>query len=87
MHDVIPLSLPFWSAGERGSNSCDVLPSSHIVAGLAAALRAGAFTADAVALEARKAAEADDLAVSARGPVPLPEPSRRQGAAVTFLSD
>ncbi|MGI5171456.1 IS21 family transposase [Spirillospora sp. CA-253888] len=31
----------------------------HIVAGLAAALHAGALTADAVALEARKAAEAD----------------------------
>ncbi|WP_131736469.1 IS21 family transposase [Actinomadura roseirufa] len=32
----------------------------HIVAGIATALRAGALTADAVALEARKAAEADD---------------------------
>jgi hypothetical protein len=32
----------------------------HVVAGLAAALRAGALTADAVALEARKAADADD---------------------------
>jgi hypothetical protein len=31
----------------------------HLVAGLAAALRAGALTADAVALEARKAAETD----------------------------
>lgn len=31
----------------------------HLVAGLAVALRAGALTADAVALEARKAAEAD----------------------------
>jgi transposase len=31
----------------------------HVVAGLAAALRAGALTADAVALEARKAAEGD----------------------------
>jgi hypothetical protein len=31
----------------------------HVVAGLAAALRAGALTADAVALEARKAADAD----------------------------
>jgi len=31
----------------------------HLVAGLAAALSAGALTADAVALEARKAAEAD----------------------------
>jgi transposase len=32
----------------------------HLVAGLATALRAGALTADAVALEARKAAQADD---------------------------
>nr|WP_261565779.1 hypothetical protein [Frankia gtarii] len=35
------------------------LPAEHLVAGLAAALRAGALTVDAVALEARKAAEAD----------------------------
>ncbi|MFC4035998.1 hypothetical protein ACFO3J_31730 [Streptomyces polygonati] len=35
------------------------LPHEHVVAGLAAALRAGAMTADAVALEARKAAQAD----------------------------
>jgi transposase len=32
----------------------------HVVAGLAAALQAGALTADAVALEARKAADTDD---------------------------
>ncbi|MGA5253413.1 hypothetical protein ACPCIX_26200 [Streptomyces pseudogriseolus] len=31
----------------------------HVVAGLAEALRAGAMTADAVALEARKAAQAE----------------------------
>lgn len=35
------------------------LPHEQVVAGLAAALRAGALTADAVALEARKAAQAD----------------------------
>jgi Mu transposase, C-terminal domain len=35
------------------------LRHGHLVAGLAAALRAGALTADAVALEARKAADAD----------------------------
>ncbi|MCA1221105.1 hypothetical protein [Streptomyces sp. 8L] len=35
------------------------LPHEHIVAGLAAALRAGAMTADAVALETRKAAQAE----------------------------
>ncbi|MFI7149735.1 hypothetical protein ACIBO2_32845 [Nonomuraea sp. NPDC050022] len=34
----------------------------HIVAGIAAALQAGALTADAVALEARKAAETEDAA-------------------------
>ncbi len=36
------------------------LPHEHIVAGLAAALRGGALTADAVALEARKAAQAEN---------------------------
>ena len=36
------------------------LPHEHVVAGLATALRAGALTADAVALEARKAAQAED---------------------------
>ena len=36
------------------------LPHEHLVAGLASALRAGALTADAVALEARKAAETED---------------------------
>ncbi|MFC7986723.1 hypothetical protein [Streptomyces sp. NPDC057336] len=35
------------------------MPHEHVVAGLAAALRAGAMTADAVALEARKAAHAE----------------------------
>lgn len=34
------------------------MPHDQVVAGLEAALRAGALTADAVALEARKAAEA-----------------------------
>jgi hypothetical protein len=51
----------------------------HLVTGLAAALRAGALTPGAVALEARKAAEAD----SASEAVPeQPEPSR-----VTFLTE
>jgi len=36
------------------------LAHDHVVAGLAAALRAGALTADAVALEARKAADLED---------------------------
>lgn len=38
------------------------MDGDHVVAGLAAALRVGALTADAVALEARKAADADDPA-------------------------
>lgn len=36
----------------------------HVVTGLAAALRAGALTPDAVALEARKAADAEDSMVT-----------------------
>ncbi|MDQ1006033.1 hypothetical protein QFZ82_000518 [Streptomyces sp. V4I23] len=36
------------------------LAHEHVVAGLATALRAGALTADAVALEARKAAQTED---------------------------
>jgi hypothetical protein len=36
------------------------MPHDHVVAGLATAVRAGALTADAVALEARKFAEGDD---------------------------
>ncbi|MFD5752268.1 hypothetical protein [Streptomyces sp. NPDC127033] len=36
------------------------LPQEHLVTGLAAALKTGALTADAVALEARKAAEDDN---------------------------
>jgi hypothetical protein len=36
------------------------MPHEHVVAGLAAALRAGALTADAVSLQARKFAETDD---------------------------
>ncbi|MFF6937715.1 IS21 family transposase [Streptomyces sp. NPDC008312] len=60
------------------------LAHEHVVAGLATALRAGALTADAVALEARKAAQAEDeptFNVSAPG---LPgEPS----ATVTSLHE
>ncbi|GAA4242915.1 IS21 family transposase [Actinomadura meridiana] len=55
----------------------------HVVAGIAAALRAGALTADAVALEARKAAEADDSA-----DVPGPEPAMpAKAATVTSLTE
>jgi transposase len=55
------------------------LTHEHLVAGLATALRAGALTADAVALEARKAAEADDVDE-------LPVPARSDRATVTFLT-
>jgi hypothetical protein len=58
----------------------------HIVAGLAAAQRAGALTADAVALEARKAADADGPAASAAAGDPLPESVRTQQATVTDLA-
>ncbi|WMD06357.1 hypothetical protein Q7C01_19030 [Streptomyces sp. FXY-T5] len=58
----------------------------HIVAGLATALRAGAFTADAVALEARKTAEADELPPSPDRES-LPERSRSARAKVAFLAD
>ncbi|MGP3769654.1 IS21 family transposase [Streptomyces sp. SDT5-1] len=49
----------------------------HLVAGLASALRAGAMTSDAVALEARKAAETDDRgAVSSPLKPSGPRPAR-----------
>ncbi|MEV5979703.1 IS21 family transposase [Streptomyces sp. NPDC052114] len=58
----------------------------QVVAGLAAAYRAGALTADAVALEARKVAESDSE------PVPTRATSTRakadgDSASVTFLAD
>ena len=40
------------------------LRSEQVVAGIQAALQAGAFTADAVALEARKAADTDPSSVA-----------------------
>jgi len=47
----------------------------HVVAGIAAALRAGAMTADAVAMEARRAADADQPgAVTAPGEILPPSP-------------
>ncbi|MDA5286327.1 hypothetical protein [Streptomyces sp. Isolate_45] len=52
------------------------LPHEHLVAGLAMALRAGALTADAVALEARKIAQAEDEPAGAPG-----------SATVTFLHE
>ncbi|WP_435283015.1 IS21 family transposase [Streptomyces koelreuteriae] len=61
----------------------------HVVAGLAAAFRAGALTADAVALEARKVADGDNAPTSTD-----PAPGRpaapaaaEEHASVTFLSD
>lgn len=49
------------------------MPHEHVVAGLATAVRAGALTADAVALEARKFAENDDRPpASSPGPRALP---------------
>ncbi|MGA5764023.1 IS21 family transposase [Nonomuraea bangladeshensis] len=58
----------------------------HIVTGIVTAIRAGALTADAVALEARKAADSDSSTntstepVTASGSVPT-------GATVTFLTE
>lgn len=47
----------------------------HVVAGIAAALRAGAMTADVVAMEARKAADADTPVTAAqRDEIPQPSP-------------
>lgn len=48
------------------------MPHEHVVAGLATAVRAGALTADAVALEARKAAEGDDRRPAADEPLRQP---------------
>ncbi|MER6775316.1 IS21 family transposase, partial [Streptomyces bacillaris] len=62
------------------------LAHEHIVAGLATALRAGALTADAVALEARKAAQAEDEPTAPD--IPAPRPATGPGAAtVTFLHE
>ncbi|MFE5096283.1 hypothetical protein ACFRCI_39655 [Streptomyces sp. NPDC056638] len=62
------------------------LAHEHIVAGLATALRAGALTADAVALEARKVAQAEDDPTAAE--VPAPRSAAGLGAAtVTFLHE
>ena len=46
----------------------------HVVAGIAAALRAGAMTADVVAMEARKAADASPPGAAAQ-PEEIPRPS------------
>ncbi|MFH9677389.1 hypothetical protein ACH4L5_34685 [Streptomyces sp. NPDC017405] len=61
------------------------LAHEHIVAGLATALRAGALTADAVALEARKAAQAEEEPAAAE--VQTQRPTAGPGASVTFLHE
>jgi len=62
------------------------MPHEHVVAGIATALRAGAMTADAVALEARKWGESD------QGAEPLSDQDARRlrmdaGATVTSLTE
>jgi hypothetical protein len=57
----------------------------HVVAGLAAALQAGALTADAVALEARKAADSDTDA-SAGTDVHPDTTTKATGPAVSSLT-
>ncbi|GAA3260878.1 hypothetical protein ACFO1B_55400 [Dactylosporangium siamense] len=54
------------------------MPHEHVAAGLAGALRAGALTADAVALQARKFAETDDH------PTATDEPARPTGNVVSL---
>ncbi|WP_373297154.1 Mu transposase domain-containing protein [Streptomyces brasiliensis] len=61
------------------------MPHEHLVAGLAAALRAGAMTSDAVALEARKAAEADGTLAPA--PSEPAEPDLFRQPKVTSLTE
>ncbi|MEU1947034.1 IS21 family transposase [Streptomyces sp. NPDC020125] len=57
----------------------------HLVTGLATALRAGALTADAVALEARKAAQTEDEPTA---DIPTPRAAAGPGSAtVTFLHE
>ena len=59
-------------------------PHEHIIAGITAALRAGALTADAVALEARKAAEStNSAALEASDHTATPAPN---APAVTSLT-
>lgn len=53
------------------------MPHEHVVAGLAAGLQAGALTADAVALQARKFAETDDRPQAV-------EPGRPAGKVVSL---
>jgi transposase len=61
------------------------MPHDHVLAGLATALAAGALTADTVALEARKAADADDQPAD-RGPHDLTPPGDPPARTVTSLT-
>ncbi|WP_240654175.1 hypothetical protein [Streptomyces sp. AcE210] len=58
------------------------LAHEHLVAGLATALRAGALTADAVALEARKAAEDEPATIGS-----APSSAAQAAASVTSLHE
>lgn len=55
----------------------------HVVAGIASALQAGAFTPDAVAVEARKAAQPDDDPVGDQPPPVSPEVSAPRVRSLT----
>jgi len=60
------------------------MPHDEVVAGLAAALRVGALTADAVALEARKVADEQTNTGAGLGPTPLsPLPTGKGVASLT----
>lgn len=59
------------------------MPHEHVVTGIATALQAGALTADAVAVEARKAAQEDD---SSRPPTDPAPPGPLTGPQVTSLT-
>ncbi|MFC8660806.1 IS21 family transposase [Streptomyces sp. NPDC057199] len=58
----------------------------HLVAGLATALRAGALTADAVALEARKAAQTEEEPTTITVPRD-PRPAGQPSATITSLHE
>ncbi|WP_237305421.1 hypothetical protein [Streptomyces sp. SAT1] len=60
------------------------LAHEHVVAGLATALRAGALTADAVALEALKAAQTED---EPTGDASTPAVSGQTSATITSLHE
>ncbi|MBF6216422.1 IS21 family transposase [Nocardia puris] len=92
-----PVHEAWWSAARRAHGERDGtralievlllhrhLTHDHVVAGLAAALQAGALTADAVALEARKIAEAsaEPVTVDLDEPDPVPSLTHRRLAAL-----